>query len=170
MSNLKLGQLITDKQQRDAIHVAVAPVVAGMTLMPGEHIQFSDDGTVVVGSDPIGIVDPYLTTPVNKGETFWLFLYPQTVTSLRHDWTHPAFSTSEPTSKSERWIANFANDCGLSYQVLMEGAADYVKRGDHLCLGGLLEGRYVPDEFWDHYEAVTKTVVKDKSNFFSCSC
>ena len=38
MNTIKLGSLIDSEQQRDAIHVAVAPVVCGhVKLYPGDH-------------------------------------------------------------------------------------------------------------------------------------
>lgn len=77
--NLNLGRVITDPgAARDAVHVAVVPVTATRELRPGEHLAS-------------GVVDPYLTRPVRPGERYWLFLYPGTVTSLRHVWTHPDF-------------------------------------------------------------------------------
>lgn len=90
-----IGRILTESQQRDAIHIAVVPVVAGQNLLPGDHIHISSQGNAVLGHPAIGIVDPYLTKKVLEGETFWMFLYPNTITSLRHDWTHPAFQEKE---------------------------------------------------------------------------
>lgn len=101
----RLGSLIEDgDRRRDAIHIAVAPVMAAERLRPGQHV-----GLVRVG-DPervgpcdrnIGIVDPFLAEEVEAGQRFWLFLYPGTVTSLRHIWTHPAFATVAATVKEK---------------------------------------------------------------------
>lgn len=89
-----LGQIL-DKNvnQRDAIHIAVAPVTAAHRLMPGLHVSLVDMDVISsrVKTPTIGIVDPFLTSPVEKGERCWLFLYPGTITGLRHAWTHPAF-------------------------------------------------------------------------------
>lgn len=95
-----VGQLIKDdNQRRDAIHVAVAPIIAAQRLPPGSHVRLTDDGRaeadhLYFGKSPntIGIVDPFLETPVERGQQFWLFMYPQTITSLRHVWTHPVFT------------------------------------------------------------------------------
>ncbi|HEY1190416.1 MAG TPA: hypothetical protein VGE74_22470 [Gemmata sp.] len=95
-----LGHLITDgDRRRDAIHIAVAPVTAAEPLAPGQHVGFVTPGsTEAVGASetPIGIVDPFLTGDVLRGQRFWLFMYPNTVTSLRHVWTHPAFAPRVP--------------------------------------------------------------------------
>src|SRR5262249_7415610 len=97
-----LGSLTTDgERRRDAVHVAVAPVTAAEALKPGQHVGFSLAGqTEAVGPvEPrrqIGVVDPFLEDPVQPGQGFWLFLYPNTVPSLRHVWTHPAFAPKVP--------------------------------------------------------------------------
>jgi hypothetical protein len=94
----RLGQLITNgDRRRDAVHVAVAPVTAVERLLPGQHVGFASPDSfeaVAPAAEPVGIVDPYLANPVEPGERFWLFLYPNTVTSLRHVWTHPAFAAA----------------------------------------------------------------------------
>lgn len=88
-----IGRLVSGDAGRDAVHVAVAPVTAPCELQPGQHVdpRGNPEGS---GVAPVGIVDPFLREPVRPGQRFWLFLYPNTVTSLRHEWTHPAFPTA----------------------------------------------------------------------------
>lgn len=89
----KLGQLPDNTAARDAIHIAITPVTSAERLTPGQHVGLIP-GTfdrVTTTTPHVGIVDPYLTSPVQPGQRFYLCLYPQTVTSLRHEWTHPAF-------------------------------------------------------------------------------
>lgn len=96
-----LGRIIDVSQKRDAIHLAVEPIEAGEHLMPGENVGIQNgkaygSSTVVIDNTiveikAIGIVDPFLRIPVNKGQRFWLVVYPRQITSLRHVWTHPDF-------------------------------------------------------------------------------
>ena len=92
----RLGELITDgERRRDAVHIALAPVTASRSLSPAQPVGFIEEGNLeLVGpcEDNIGIVDPFLTGPVDTGDRFWLFLYPNTITDLRHIWSHPAFT------------------------------------------------------------------------------
>lgn len=102
-----LGQLADESSKRDAIHIAVAPVIAGEMLIPGDEIGFMNPNVTdivgrannptdlrrkaVSGIRAIGIVDPFLRDRVKQGERFWMLLFPRTITGLRHAWTHPAF-------------------------------------------------------------------------------
>lgn len=181
-----LGMLIPANSGRDAIHLAVEPVVAGQRLAPGQDVGFLPDGTVGLTDAPLGIVDPFLKQLVAPGERFWLVIYPRQITSLRHVWSHPAFPEAPDAAyvadaddhyvqdggASERWIRDYAASIPLRYEDLMEGARGWLRSGNYLVFGGLLEGEYVPDEFWAHYEVVTKSTVPEaeRGSFFSCSC
>lgn len=177
---LKLGKLITDEQERDAVHIAVVPVEAGCELKPGYHVGIDATGKAYYGittqSGNIGIVDPFLKGIVPAGKVFWLFLYPGSITSLRHDWTHPAFKESRQKSeslKSRLWIKHWASQNDINYDDLMRHAGYYVDDQDsYWSDGGRFEGMRLPDGFWKHYEAVTGLALPEGryENFFSCSC
>lgn len=182
-SKLGLGHIITTPQQRDAIHVAVAPVVAATRLSPGEHVLVDQYGARA-SSKGIGVVDPFLREEVKKGETFWLFLYPGTITSLRHDWTHPqmpvgeATKTPEPVrSESEQWMRRWAVRNMLAdlmdygYASSEDGAYEYAIRAGHdMSVGPCENSRdHIDEEWWNHWEAITgKQGQRDE--YFSCGC
>lgn len=93
-TQMLVGKLIDDEvTKRDAVHVAVMAVTADSDLQPGQRVCLSASGDYAKRSlnekGVIGIVDPFLRDTVYKGDRFWLFLLPNTVTSLRHVWTHP---------------------------------------------------------------------------------
>ena len=90
-SEAKLGLPPSGDDQRDAVHIAIVPVVAGEKLFPGQDVGIVGDSLVGRSAHPIGIVDPFLKRSVQPNERCWLLLYPGSITSLRHDWTHPAF-------------------------------------------------------------------------------
>ncbi len=102
----QLGRLIEDgERRRDAVHIAVAPAVAAQRLTPGQHVGLiRDDDLELAGpcDQNIGVVDPFLAANVEPGRRFWLFLYPGTVTGLRHVWTHPVFTKAAAKVKGTR--------------------------------------------------------------------
>ena len=101
----QLGQLVPEgERRRDAIHIAVAPVTAAAFLTPGQQVGLiAENDTELVGpcDRNIGIVDPFLSEAVQPGQRFWLFLYPGTVTGLRHVWMHPAFTKAATALKEK---------------------------------------------------------------------
>jgi hypothetical protein len=177
-----LGELLTTDAERDAVHVAVAPVIAAVPLARGDHIGFLDaeKHTVAPAKRPIGIVDPFLRDIVQPGERFWMFLYPQTITSLRHDWTHPAFereAMSQPTmgdqERSKQWLSAFADEVGLSYRAVLDAADKWLEAGTYYILP--YDTPDVVDRdgktFWTHYEIVTGRNVSNHDDvFIGCSC
>jgi hypothetical protein len=195
MSDIGLGKIIDGKADRDAVHVAVAPVTAGQILTPGEHVGFMGDSPGCVGRvrETVGIVDPFLDRRVMTGERFYLVLYPNTVTGMRHHWSHPTFpdgdgwtAPSAPDkAASERWLRNFMDQHGLNnYDGLVAVASGQVESaivdgdgwrdggsGYLISCGNDAYGE-IPDEFWSHVEVVTgrKIPHSRRASAFSCSC
>lgn len=133
----------------------------------------------------IGIVDPFLKCQVQPGQRFYMFLYPQTITSLRHDWTHPAFAAVETSDVAQhsyraislQWIEALAGRLDMTVSALMRAAKDWVEHEEYTVEHGSEHWRNtfneqgLAEEFWKHYEVVTGTKVDDHSaTFFSCSC
>ena len=182
MSDLQIGRLIDSFRQRDAIHVAVAPVVAAERLHPGERIGFVGASTELVEAVPraIGIVDPFLGKPVEKQERFWMFLFPNTITSLRHDWTHPAYRERELGSRdkaeSEEWLREFAAKVDMTLDELLYAARDWLKSNNYHCFHGFDTPDICYEQkrtLWEHFERFTgETVPEDEkdSSFFTCNC
>lgn len=169
METLGIGHPITTPQSRDAIHIAVIPAVAATNLKPGAHVGVRDwtrsagQTEPVVGKcdKPLGIVDPYLKSPLKRGERFWLHLYPYTIQSLRHHWIHkdlpeelsmpdkppPEAPITPPTPE---WAAaagllqGYASFRKEAYDKLVRDMADAAKRGNGLA-------KY-PPEAWKAYE------------------
>lgn len=101
-----LGMIHFKQEHRDAIHLAVEPVEAGMDMHVGQDIGIHegraypagihDHGMGLFNVKAIGIVDPFLPARgVRIGQKFWLVVYPRMITSLRHVWSHPDFPESK---------------------------------------------------------------------------
>lgn len=102
MTPPKLGELVTGiMPQRDAVHVAVVQLTAGERLFPGIHIGLDGaDKHAVTMNTRIGIVDPFLTKPIEIGQRFWCIMYPGSTLDLHHEWSHPLLQAM-PTSDGQ---------------------------------------------------------------------
>lgn len=181
---VKLGEKLSGDVPRDAIHIAIAPVTAGQILKPGEHVGFLSDGRVGKTRVTIGVIDPFLTSLVNVGDQVYILLNPYTITSLRHQWTHPAFdnnyksvveSKSIPSGAlktSANYIRREAGKLGLSYEQLIEITTDWVLTGEVFCGGEDFMDAWVDEEFFHHFSIVTGMEVPEdrRHSFFRCAC
>ncbi len=188
----KIGTILTGAECRDAIHVAIAPVVVAEAAGPGAHVGMTATGEASVLALPlVGIIDPYLKGGVKSGERCYLFLYPNTVTSLRHEWTHPAFergseakcndrlreeSRPSEAASAEAWITQFAENFDMSMTELIQHAEKcltqewgFITQYDSdSWRDDWYEGE---EEFWKRYAIVTgKPIPNEKPTVFSCSC
>lgn len=192
MNDLGLGRLIvtTVGPARDAVHVAVVPMTAQVALKPGDHV----DANGGFDGEPVAVVDPFLMDGPAKGQRFWGFLFPNTITSLRHEWVHPAFPVvgeqpqfSCTKEDSEEWLRSFCrdNDCP-DFDVVIAAATDkpvsnrwpqyyeiaYRNDGEYLHFNGSGAHAAIPPEFWDHVENYTGVKIprEKRATGFSCSC
>lgn len=171
MNDLKIGQFITGPQERDAIHVAVAPVSARYELRPGEHIGFMDDGTVSTeAQEPIGIVDPFIFGVIPPKIQFWMFLYPNSITSLRHDWSHPAFPVASRKISDSRLarkiLEAFGDSNDMSLDEVLRALAQMESNGR---VPVDITGE-ISDSAWDAYEVIVGHQVANRAEYFACSC
>lgn len=181
-----LGTILDGDEGRDAVHVAVIAMRAHAQLQPGQKVGVghttTTGGTTAI-LDPVGIVDPFLTHVVEEGEWFWMFVYPRTITEMRHHWEHPDIpsdsqreATRDTLKKmrggeaSERFLRDWAQREGWDYDRMIRDAEHWVRYGMTVSTGNIEIG--LPGDFWKHYEKVTGENVPDerRSSFYRCAC
>ena len=184
-----LGKLAREGAKRDAVHVAIVPVTCDEVVVPGEPLAVVDGQVkrlVSANEQPaVGIVDPFLLKQeeIHPGERFYLLLWPGSILSLRHEWTHRAFDG--PEGEDVYWIHSFADLLGVDYDTLISDAGEYVKDTSYYRNMGS-NMRYEDadsedwEEFWERYERVSgnpkaRELIGERGGstswgFFSCSC
>jgi len=184
---LGIGQLLPHDRARDAVHIAMIPVVAGVVLRPGQHVSV-EEGKAVAGkinqwgdAKAVGVVDPYLADAVKPGERFWCFLRPGTVTALHHNWHHDSFplpvsSTEGAKLQSEGWLRNFAEKYAVEYKSLVDQATSCDDEHGGICVGtdDVHEmGDGEKSLFWHHLGVVTGRLFSashQNNAYWSCAC
>ena len=181
-----IGQILSDKEdRRDAIHIAIMPVICDEDCYAGDAVMFVYGSRELVkrtqeGQDSIGLIDPFLKKDhfrIPKGSKVWMFLHPGTVTGMRHQWIHPEVDTPVIIKgESETWLRRFADKWNFDYnQMVSEAQEDggyVVARGKDLHSASELEPG---DEsaFWHHLECLTgkQFEIEHREKFgWSCSC
>ena len=184
-----IGKKLKGGEGRDAVHFAVAPVIAKGFLRAAERVKLVPGTTDTVmawnydDEPPVGIIDPFLDCHyVTDGDRCWLFLFPSTITGLRHEWTHPAFpAAQQPLAVaqqdvssvlySERWLRGFAEKYQGDYAKMIAGvvAGKGAFFGDDLEYSDFQPG----SEFWKHVSIVSGKTFTDEhmeNTSFRCAC
>ena len=185
-----LGQILTEPQGRDAVHIAVIDVTAGEQLSPNDDVVLVGDmarlGTNATKGECVGVVDPFLNRDVQIGERFWLWVYPRTITSLRHEWTHPKIGDTrdeitndklarvEQIADSQRALQEFVAQATYApYDVVITAMIDAAKAGsDWVQVYGYDADGSIPKEIWEHLEIVIDEELPKRPAelYFSCAC
>lgn len=191
-----IGKLLNGPEERDCIHIAIMAAQATEDLRPGDEVGLAYGTTNQIRSmdsvydlPAIGIVDPFYGLKkmvgdkwvkrwqVEKGQWCWVFLFPGSITGLRHNWTHPAIDNVQaPKNESEEWLRRFADKWNFDYsEMVYESQTEegyVVARGidlhsrDELAPGD-------EDLFWKHMEALTGKKFGEEHRLefgWSCSC
>lgn len=179
----RIGTILDDTAEKDAVHFAVLPVISDDDyLFAGTRVRFVTGSNTHVKAlrgnytKGIGVVDPFLTEEINKGDRFYVFMIPGTITSLRHEWTHPALDVvpaTDKVGKAVEWMQEFAQQHDTDYDTLVMQAHDALISGDNITFGVDLDYD-MTKEFWANYALATgrtlPTTDGDKLPGFSCAC
>lgn len=185
-----IGKILDAGQQRDAIHIAVYPVTADEILYPGQKVQFVAGKECRVkewksDSSAVGIVDPFYDGRIYPDQRCWLFLFPNTVTGMRHEWQHPAFvEFREGASASWEWMRELAKSEMTGWgedrryftaEELIQIGKDYLSGEGTFCQQGSdsLSTELDSRSYWAHFQAITGIIVPScelDMRPFSCSC
>lgn len=187
-----VGKKLPEYVERDAIHIAVLPVVLGPPVLDiylsGDPVRFIGDSTILVtqcdehDSNSIGIIDPFIKEPPKEGDRVFVFMYPGTITGLRHQWSHPMVNDdTTPRSDlsalrrvSELWLREFAARWCFDYDELIRDAASSGHRV--LCAGRDMYGDLSDSEkamFWNHLSLVVGKVIDEEhreATIWRCAC
>lgn len=181
------GLLPAEAWGRDAVHVAVFSAYSTEPLKPGQRVAIlNEEGgkDMRVRSDGthVGIVDPFLSAVVERGERFWVYLYPRTITALSHRWSHPAFEATETTytppaqrAAAEARLKDFADSDGVGYGDLISALQAWFDDDcDGIpCYGTDHNYQPVPTTLWDDAEIVLGQHMPPKAarpEYFRCAC
>lgn len=188
--HLKVGQLITTPQQRDAIHVAVAPAEAAQRLYVGDFVRLGLDGKALKSkrSEAVGIVDPFLGndesdrfTSVDVGQVFWIFLFPGSITGMRHAWEHPAFDSQPAEAPTARALIKkrlYAAIVEHAYvepgeeEQIVQAICTYHDNPERGCMP--FDGdQFMNDhQFWNDLQIITGRQFSNefRGTYFRCAC
>ena len=190
---------------RDAIHVAVVPCYSDRVVFPSQGLfvvaRQSENGlwfTRLAFREPAtGIVDPFLDSAVQPGCSFWLCLYPGTVTSLRHRYSHPGVpeynvpkikpevEEEEDRDLSIAWMRLFVNEVvdngylagytkRFTYEDAIKAGYDYQSTGDDMVFADDLNDDAPFEDYWKHWCVITGVPYTDSLKAedapFSCAC
>jgi hypothetical protein len=184
----KLGTVRAKDEGRDAIHLAV------VTLQALERFVVPPIGNLWVDhlgkpaptpASAVGIIDPFLPrgTLIEKGEWFFVYLKPGSISGLRHVWSHEAFpegqkdALKEAKEKAERRVRDWCRETdtyGLDYQTcieLFEEGESGSFRLDGIAIYSSDEATgEIPSSILDDIELIIGKPLASRPEFFRCAC
>jgi len=185
----ELGKLIEGSECRDAVHVAIIPMEASEMLRPGQRVGIVSDGIAGPSSKALGVVDPFLDDVVPKGKQFWLCLFPNSISDMRHAWVHPDFkddvaehvdehvqgvieNTKVKQKEIEEWMKKQADILGCDVYDLLDINGDILS-GEYIITYMNESARDYWAQIYNEYQEKIEDyhgIPFDDIGGFSCSC
>lgn len=150
-----LGRKPEELGIKDAVHVAVVSLRAGQFLEPGQNITLNKEREAVAGnSDSFGVVDPFLSKSVKRGESFYGLLRMHEVPNVRHVWDHPEFTFEKPDTqiRYNEALVGISEDLGISYEELISACDKMYNNNSSTEYNGKLDEKEFNRIAYDKYE------------------
>lgn len=166
-----LGKAPSELGIKDAVHVACVSLRAGEFLEPGQEITLNDRNEAVANkSKSFGVVDPFLTKSVKRGENFWGLLRMHEVPNVRHVWDHPDFEFNAPTEpiKYNETLQEFADDLKISYKEFMEACDKAYENDAPIEYTGPISKKDFDKVYYDKYELWSEWAIETGIEFENC--
>jgi hypothetical protein len=184
-----LGTIIPPEKEvgRDAIHLATLCVTSDVTVYPSQHVGING-AKAHPNFKHVGIVDPFLKMPIMPGEKFLVVIYPRTIESLRHVWSHPdipeegiAVTSSKTTIPTIEDLIAALDKLGRTQDPPVDGETLYTAMytgEEYIHFSGTdAHGRIdIPNELWEMYDIIHtgRSALDPREGgdgiYFSCSC
>lgn len=159
--------------EKDAVHIAVIAVIAGEDLSAGTQVAKGANEHYFKSTKSVGIVNPF-SGRVKKGDLFWLMLNPNTITGMRHNWTHPDFNELPNNYVKigvQQVINKFADYLNLDFNDLISIAQNYLNNDRYEYDNSENYKDLDWSEFWQAYNILfPNEVITDNFAPFTCSC
>lgn len=176
---MTIGQLVGHTGVRDAIHCPIISAVAKMNLNVGTPVSILETGEAEQSDlhTCVGIVDPFLRRCVQRGEQFWVWVRPGSISSLTHKWTHkliPDFAEIVPAKEQARVrLQEFAEGpLHVTLDEMLEAIEACRRDDDNALYDHGYESLSVYPGFWTDYELYTGKPDPNKAEgyfyFFTC--
>jgi len=171
-----LGRLAQEGGIKDAVHVAIVSCRAGCFLSPGDRVKLNEHREAVNANrkESLGVVDPFLKEDVDKGSFFWLVMNPNATQAVKHVWDHEVdFTPPDRDVQENKWIKEFADDLGVSYQLLMDAARELVDNDKSTKYEGTATKEKIEevlDDFYEFWYEWSEETGYEFENFGSACC
>lgn len=139
--NKFLGQEPVELGQKDAVHVAIVSLRAGLLLKPGQPFNMKDGEAVPCNRQKsLGVADPFRSGNIMRGDVFWGLMNMDEISSVEHQWEHPDHTFEAPSQPASvnKYLQSYADELQIPYAALIAACNHYMKTSEKIPYSGPL--------------------------------